>query len=72
MKNHKFSIRQAETVARHLRDKGNTKISATTCRWRTAYDVAREYLGSRAGEKQVTALAYELLGVVGVEVKELQ
>lgn len=62
----RFSIRQAETVARHLRDQHGGKISATMCRWKTPEAVAKMYLGGRAGDRQIKALAKELLEAVGI------
>ena len=57
----KLSIRQAETVARYLRDTYGVKISASACRWQTPEQVAIRYLGSKAPKIKVNALVNEIL-----------
>lgn len=60
----KLSIRQAETVARYLRDKGQSQISAAVCRWKTPRQVAVMYLGSKTSNNQLSALEREIISVI--------
>lgn len=66
--NFKLSVRQAETVARFLREKGTSKIAASACRWKTPEQVATMYLGTRASKPQINTLVRELCtGALGIE-----
>ncbi len=60
MKNGKLSIREAETVAKFLSSKGQGKLSASACRWKTPEEIALDFLGQNANDKQVSALAAEI------------
>ena len=53
-----LSIRQAETIARWLRDTKNSKISAAACRWKTPEEIAEQILGE--GSRGISALANEI------------
>lgn len=64
----KLSVRQAETVARFLREKGASKIAASACRWKTPEQVATMFLGSRAAKPQINTLARDIcINALGME-----
>lgn len=65
----RLSVRQAETVARFLRDTYKGKISASVCRWKSPYEVAVMYLGSKASKTQLNSLEKEIMKTIGIEVK---
>lgn len=60
----KLSVRQAETVARMLREKQG-RITASALRWKTPREAAIRYLGGRATESQIRALVTEIMDAIG-------
>ena len=61
-----LSIRQADTVAKFLSEKGNGKMSASSCRYKTMAQIARDYLGSSAKQHAVEALVSEIKQRLGL------
>lgn len=53
-----LNLRQAETIARWLKQTRQSKVSAAMCRWQTPEQIAEMVLGK--GNRGIAALADEI------------
>lgn len=62
----KLSVRRSEAVANALNQRGQGRITAIACRWKTPEQVAAMYLGGRASRAQINALVSEIYQIINI------
>lgn len=68
--NLKLGVRRAETVASYLNGKGQGRITAVNCRYKTPEQIAVMFLGGNAGKAELKRITREIYEAAGLDVPE--